>query len=328
MEYRKMGKWGVKLSCLGFGSYLNLGHKSDNKSSEKMVQTAYENGINFFDTADAYGVPDENGIKGQAEALLGKLLKPFRRSTLFVISKVFFAMGHWPNDKGLSAKHIKEGCEASLQRLQMDYLDVLMCHRPDPDTPLEETVRAMDDLIRQGKILYWGTSQWSPEQLVKANAVAGAMNARPIGVNEPSYNLLYRHPETSVFQVTAQEGIGNVTYSPLANGLLTGKYLPGKPLPKGSRASESDINGYMMTTYYKEENIEKSKRFKEIAEEMGLTAPLLAIAWCLRRPEVTSVILGARKAEQLEENLKAADVEIPEEVLTKLDELFPIAQAL
>jgi voltage-dependent potassium channel beta subunit len=323
MEYRKMGKWGVRLSCLGFGSYLNLGHKSDQESSKKMVTAAYENGINFFDTADAYGVPDENGIKGQAEELLGKLLKPFRRSSLFVISKVFFGMGHWPNDKGLSAKHIKEGCEASLKRLQMDYLDVLMCHRPDPDTPLEETVRAMDDLIRQGKILYWGTSQWSPEQLVKANAVAGALGAQTIGVNEPSYNLLYRSPEQGVFQTTAQEGIGNVTYSPLANGLLSGKYLPGKPVPKGSRAAESDINSYMMTTYFNEENLEKAKQFKQIAEEMGVTAPLLAIAWCLRRAEVTSVIIGARKPEQLEENLKAVDVKIPEEKAIKLDALFP-----
>ncbi len=323
MEYRRLGKWGVKVSSLGFGSFLNLGHKSNEETSEEMVKIAYDKGINFFDTADAYGVPDENGEKGQAERLLGKLFKDFRRSTLFIVTKVFFDMGFWPNDKGLSAKHVKEGCEASLRRLQTDYLDVLMCHRPDPETPIEETVWAMEDLIRRGKILYWGTSQWLPEQIVKANAVARELNARPISINEPSYNLLLRNAENGVFPVTYEEGIGNVTYSPLANGMLTGKYLPGEAAPEGSRAAESDINGFMLQTYYNEENKVKCQTFKKIAEDMGTTASNLAIAWCLRRKEVTSVIIGARKKEQFLENIKAIDLDLTEDVEKELDSLFP-----
>lgn len=323
MKYRKMGKWGAKLSCLGLGSYLNIGHKLSDEMSEEIVRTAYENGINFFDTADVYGIADSNGVKGRVEELLGRLLKDYRRSSLFVITKLFFDMGLWPNDRGLSAKHIKEGCEGSLKRLQMDYLDVLMCHRPDPDTPVEETVWAMEDLIRQGKILYWGVSEWTPEQISKAQSVARELNARPITINEPRYSLLYRQPEQGLFDVTSREGIGNVTFSPLGNGLLTGKYIPGQPAPEGTRASDPEINGFMMSTFYSEENKIKAQEFAKIAREMGATPSQLAIAWCLRRSEVTSVILGATKIEQLEDNLKACDMVITQDVVEILDRVFP-----
>jgi len=279
---------------------------------------AYENGINFFDTANAYH-------KGEAEKVLGKYLKAYSRSSLAVLSKVWAPMGTGPNDRGLSAKHIFEQCHASLDRLGMDYLDIYMCHRPDPSVPLEETIRAMEDLARQGKILYWGVSEWSPQDMVKAQAVARRINARPIGVNEPRYNLLYRYPEPEVFPTTANEGIGNVVFSPLAHGMVTGKYLPGEDAPEGTRAADPDQNAIIKDLYWTEENKVKGQELVKIAEEMGVTAAQLSMAWCLRRPEVTSVIIGATRVRQLEENLKAADIDVSDEIAAKLEALYPPA---
>ena len=321
MKYRQMGKWGVKLSCLGLGSYLTIGFKCDEETSRDTIRLAYDNGINFFDTANAYN-------KGEAERVLGKYLVDFPRSSLFVLTKVWAPMGDGPNDRGLSAKHIFEQCHASLKRLDMDYLDLYMCHRPDPTTPLEETIRAMEDLTRQGKILYWGISEWSAAQMVKAQAVAYRLNARPIGVNQPRYSLLYRYPEAEVFPTTAQEGIGNVVFSPLAHGMLTGKYLPGQEAPEGTRAADPDQNMVIKNLYWNEENKRKAQELVKIAGDMGVTAAQLSLAWCLRRPEVTSVILGARHVEQLKENLKAADIEIPDDVFRQLDKLYPPVSAV
>jgi len=320
MKYRQMGKWGVRLSAVGLGSYLTIGYKCDEETSRDTIKVAYDNGVNFFDTANAYNT-------GEGERVLGKYLKDYQRSSLVVLSKVFAPMGPGPNDRGLSAKHIYEQCHASLERLGMDYLDIYMCHRPDPTVPLEETVRAMEDLARQGKILYWGISEWSAAQIVKGQAVARELGARPIAVSEPRYNLLYRYPEEEVFPTTQSEGIGNVIFSPLAHGMVTGKYRPGEPAPEGSRAADPDQNGVMMDLYWEEEMKEKGQKMVEIAGEMGVTAAQLAIAWCLRRPEVTSAILGARRVEQVEENLKAVEIEIPDEVAAKLEELYPPAGA-
>ena len=316
MEYRQMGKWGVRLSCLGLGSYLTIGFKCDEKTSRETIRVAYDHGVNFFDTANAYH-------KGEAERVLGKCLAEYPRSSLVVLTKVWAPMGPGPNDRGLSAKHIFEQCHASLKRLGMDYVDVYMCHRPDPTTPLEETIRAMEDLARQGKILYWGVSEWSSTQIVKAQSVARELGARPIGVSEPRYSLLYRYPEKTLFPTTASEGIGNVVFSPLAHGMLTGKYPPGQPAPEGSRAADSEQNAVIMELYWNEENKRKGQELVRIAREMEVTAAQLALAWCLRRSEVTSVILGARRVEQLEENLKAVDIEVPDEVMAALDELYP-----
>ncbi len=307
MQYRQMGKWGVRLSVVGLGSYLTIGFKLDLKASRETVRAAYDAGINFFDTANAYAI-------GEAERVLGKCLAEYRRSSLFVITKIFAEMAEGPNDKGLSKKHIFEQCDASLERLGMDYVDLYMCHRPDPDTPLEETVRAMEDLARQGKILYWGVSEWPAELMVKANAIAREIGARGICVNEPRYSMLYRFPERSVFPTTAAEGIGNVVFSPLAHGMLTGKYKPGEDAPAGTRGASDDINMVLKMMYWSEENKEKSQELVSIAKELGTTAATLALAWCLRRPEVTSTIIGASKASQIEENVKAADLELPEEV--------------
>jgi voltage-dependent potassium channel beta subunit len=316
MRYRQMGTTGLRLSCLGLGSYLTIGYKCDEETSRDTIRVAYENGINFFDTANAYH-------KGEAEKALGKHLKAYPRSSLAVLSKVFSPMGTGPNDRGLSAKHIFEQCHASLDRLGMDYLDIYMCHRPDPSVPLEETIRAMEDLARQGKILYWGVSEWSPQDMVKAQAVAQRINARPIGVNEPRYNLLYRFPEPEVFPTTAAEGIGNVVFSPLAHGMVTGKYPPGQDAPEGTRAADPDQNAVIKALYWTEENKIKGQKLAEIAEGMGVTGAQLSIAWCLRRSEVTSVIIGATRVAQVEENLKAAEIDLPEDVVEQLEDLYP-----
>jgi len=319
MQYRKMGRSGVRLSAIGLGSYLTIGFKLDEQTSRATVRAAYDAGINFFDTANAYNT-------GEGERMLGKCLADFPRSSLFVITKVYAPMGKGPNEKGLSKKHIFEQCHASLQRLGMDYLDLYMCHRPDPETPLDETVRAMEDLARMGKILYWGVSEWPAELMVKANAVAREIGARGIVVNEPRYNLLYRHPEASVFPTTASEGIGNVIFSGLAHGMLTGKYQPGEDVPTGTRMARDDTNMVLKALYWSEENKRKCQEFVRIAGQLGTTAPVLALAWVLRRPEVTSAIIGATRVSQIEENLRAVDLKVPDDVVKKLDELFPAAK--
>ncbi len=316
MQYRKMGKWGVKLSVLGIGSYLTIGMKQDDKTARKIVARGFDAGINFIDTANAYN-------KGKAESALGRILKDHRRSSYFLLTKVYARMDSGPNDRGLSAKHIREQCEASLKRLQIDYVDLYMCHRADSDTPLEETIRAMEDLARQGKIIYWGVSEWPPLLIQKAQAIARQMNARTIGLSEPRYSLLYRYPENRLFPLTAEEGIGNVIFSGVAHGMLTGKYKPGEEAPPGTRAASDDTNMVIKSLYWNEENKKKSQELVRIATEMGCTAAQLSLAWCLRRPEVTSCIQGISRIEQLEDNLAAADLTISEEVLAKLDALFP-----
>ena len=316
MQYRKMGKYGVKLSCLGVGSYLTIGMKLDDETSREIVRHACENGINYFDTANAYNL-------GKAEIALGKCLAEFPRSSIFLLTKVYAAMGPGPNDRGLSAKHVREQCEASLERLGMDYIDLYMCHRPDPGAPLEETIRAMEDLARQGKIIYWGVSEWPSLLIQEAQSVAAGMKARLMGVTQPRYSLFWRWPERDLFPLTAREGIGNVTFSPVAHGMLTGKYQPGQPAAPGTRAADPETNSVIMAMYWKEEYKQKAQQFVKIAGEMGLTGAQLAVAWCLRRPEVTSVILGISRLDQLKENLKAVEVKIPEDVLKKLDVLFP-----
>ena len=316
MKYRQMGRWGVKLSCVGLGSYLTIGYKCDEETSRDTIRAAYEGGINFFDTANAYN-------RGGAEEMLGKCLADYDRSSVFVLTKVWAPMGDGPNDSGLSAKHIFEQCHASLRRLRMDYVDLYMCHRPDSETPLDETVRAMEDLARQGKVLYWGVSEWPAEMMAWANGIARQMGARCIGVDQPRYSLLYRYPESLLFPTLREEGIGCVCFSPLAHGMLTGKYNPGKPAPKGTRAADPDQNAVMKKLYWTDENMRKGKKLAKIAKDMGVTAAQLALAWCLRQGEVTSVIIGASKVSQVEENMKAADIEIPDDVLAKLDKLYP-----
>ncbi len=319
MQYRPLGKWGAKLSAVGLGSYLTIGFKLDEEQSWETVKTAYDLGINFFDTADAYNL-------GEGERVIGKCLRQFPRHTYFLITKVHAPMGPEPNNRGLSKKHIFEGCQASLQRLGLDYVDLYMCHRPDPDTPLEETVSAMEDLIRAGKILYWGVSEWPAEMMVEANAIARQLGARPIAVNEPRYSLLYRYPERSVFPTCGREGIGNVIFSGLAHGMLTGKYRPGEPIPAGTRGASDDTNKVLNALYMNEDNKTRSQQFVQLAADLGTNAAALALAWCLRRTEVTSTIIGATRSEQIRENVNAVDLQLSDDVLQQLDKLFPMPQ--
>lgn len=321
MQYRKMGKWGVKLSVIGLGSYLTIGFKIDDKTSRETIRKAYTGGVNFFDTADAYN-------NGEAEKVLGKYLSEFERSSIFLLTKCWAPISEEINDRGLSAKHIFESCHKSLKRLRTDYLDVLMCHRPDPDTPLEETVRALEDLTRQGKILYWGVSEWPAHLIVRANSIAREIGARPIGVSEPRYNLLYRYPERNLFPATEAEGIGNVVFSSLAHGMLTGKYKPGEEAQSGTRAADEDTNLIIKKLYWTEEHKQKAQEFVKIASGMGITPAQLAISWCLRNPAVTSVISGATKVSQVEDNLKASEIAIPDDAVGKIEKLYPPPEAV
>jgi len=316
MDYRQLGKWGPRVSVLGLGSYLTIGFKVDEEDSRRIVRAAYEAGINYFDTANRYG-------RGTGEEVLGRCLAEYPRSSLVVLTKGGNPMGDGPNDRGLTAKHLREQCHASLRRLGMDYVDIYMCHRPDPWTPLEETIRAMDDLARAGKILYWGVSEWPPWMMVKAQHLAKEMGARPLVVSQPRYNLLYRWPEAEVFPVTLAEGIGNVIFSPLAHGLLTGKYPPGKPPPGGTRAADPQQNFVIMKMYWSEENRRKGQQLAGIAVEMRTTAARLAIAWIMRQPAVSSVILGVSTVSQLEDNLGALELEISDSVLQQVEDLYP-----
>jgi aryl-alcohol dehydrogenase-like predicted oxidoreductase len=210
-----------------------------------------------------------------------------------------------------------------MKRLKTDYIDLYMCHRPDPDTPLEETIRALEDLARQGKIIYWGVSEWPAHLITRANHVAREIGARPIGVSEPRYNLLYRYPERNLFPATLAEGIGNVVFSALAHGMLTGKYKPGEEAPEGTRAADDDTNEVIKRLYWTEENKRRAQELVKIASGMGITAAQLALAWCLKHPAVTSVISAATKVSQVDDNIKAADVVIPDDVVRKIEGLYP-----
>ncbi len=317
MQYRRLGKWGVKVSAVGLGSYLTIGLHTPDDEARAQVRAALDAGINFIDTANAYN-------RGGAESALGRILKEVPRHSIVLATKVFSPMGDGPNDRGLSRKHIFEQCHASLQRLQTDYVDLYQCHRPDPSVPVEETVRAMNDLIRQGKVLYWGVSEWSGAQIAEANRIAGRLGCHPIASNQPRYSLLWRHPEREVYPISQAEGVGQVTFSPLAHGVLSGKYKPGQPPPGGTRAADPTQNAIMMDLYFKDDILERVQRLAKLAGELGATASQLALAWILTNPAISSIILGITKMSQLEDNLKAVELKIPEEALAEIDRLFPL----
>ncbi|HEX7593054.1 MAG TPA: aldo/keto reductase family protein, partial [Anaerolineae bacterium] len=311
------GKWGVKLSVIGVGSYLTYGYKVGDDVAKDCLRYAFDHGVNFFDTANVYN-------RGGAEQALGRLLADLPRESFVLATKVWGAMGEGPNDQGLSRKHIFEQCHASLRRLKMDYIDLYQCHRYDPTTPLEETIRAVNDLCRQGKILYWGVSEWSAAQIAQANGLCRQSGFQPMSSNQPRYNLFWRHPEREVFPLCEREGIGQVVFSPLAHGLLTGKYVPGNPPSEGTRASDPDLNEVILSLYWKEENLLKAKQLTEIARDLSVTAAQLSLAWCLRQSIVSSAITSATKVSQLEDNLKATEVTLPDHVLTQLDGIFSL----
>lgn len=314
MNYRSLGKSGTRMSELSLGGWLTFGRSvKDAKLARAIIVKAYESGINFYDIADVYS-------QGESEKMMGQVLAEFPRHTLIISSKTYWPMSDDVNDRGLSRKHIMESVEGSLKRIGADYLDIYFCHRYDDDTPLEETVRAMDDLVHQGKILYWGTSEWSGEQIQQAVDFCTAHNLYKPQVEQPEYNLYARKRfETDVMPTASRNGIGLVVWSPLASGLLTGKYDEG--LPKGARLAEVD---WLKDELYNQDPVDKARRLKPIADDLGLTRAELALAWCLRQPDLTSVITGASKVEQLEHNLKALNArdKLTPDVLARIDALF------
>lgn len=306
MQYRALGRTGVKLGAVSLGGWLTYGNTVDATATAAIVRRALELGVNHFDSADVYA-------QGECEAVLGKALEGVRRSSIVLASKVFWPVGPGPNDQGLSRKHIHESCAASLKRLKTDYLDLYYCHRFDPEVPIEEVIRSMEDLVTQGKILYWGVSCWTSGQI--REAIRLSRSHRP-AVDQPPYNLFDRNVEKDVLTTCAKEGVGVVTWSPLAQGVLTGKYLDGRPA--GSRGATEKVNKFM-ERYLSAPASAAVKQFVAIAKQAGLTPAQLAIGWCLRRPEVTSVIVGATSPAQIEETAVAGP--LPKEILPALDRL-------
>ncbi len=313
MEYRKLGKWGPKLSVISLGAWVTYGNQvKDEEKIREIVKLAYENGVNFYDNADVYA-------RGLAEEIMGRVLKDYPRHTLVLSSKVFWPMSEDVNDRGLSRKHIRESIEKSLKRLQTDYLDLYFAHRYDPEVPMEEIVSTFSQLVDEGKILYWGTSEWPPARIAEAVTFARENGLHPPAVEQPQYSLVYRdRVEKEIFPETRRFGLGVVVWSPLGMGLLTGKYDEG--LPSGARLTEYEPLRERLLT---EENRARVRKLKEIADRLGVTRAQLALAWVLRRGEVTSAITGATRPEQLEENLKAAELVLDEEALEEIEALFP-----
>jgi len=310
MQYRKMGRSGLELSVVALGGWLTFGGSIDDRATKKVLHAALDGGVNFIDLADVYS-------HGQAEKAARKALRSVERRHLVLSSKVFFRMSDDVNDRGLSRKHIMESCERSLRRLGTDYLDLYFCHRSDPTTPLEETARAMDDLVHQGKVLYWGTSVWPAELLRRAHDLAAVKNLYACRVEQPEYSLLQRKIETDVLPACRDLGLGVVCWSPLAGGALTGKYDDG--IPAASRGAQTDWLEGRLT----EANLVRLREFSALARGLGVTPAQLALAWVLRQEGVTSVITGATRAEQVVENLGAVDVVLSDDVAAQLAALFP-----
>ena len=315
MKYRRLGSAGMQVSAVSVGGWINFGeNKVDQDSARQVIETSYQRGINFFDIADIYG-------KGEAEKQIGAILKQYARHTLVISSKVYFPMSEEINDRGLSRKHIMESIDKTLQRTGAGYLDIYFCHRPDPETPILETARAMDDLIHQGKILYWGTSEWPAASIQEAYDLCERYNLYPPQSEQPQYSLLKREPvETEVLPVTTKTGIGLVVWSPLAGGMLTGKYDHG--IPEGTRFAREQ---WLHDTFVNERNRTIVRKLTPIAADLDVTRGQLALAWVLRQPGVSSVITGATKPTQVDENVRAAELELSDDVIAAIEEIVSAA---
>jgi voltage-dependent potassium channel beta subunit len=320
MEYRRMGRSGLQLSVLSYGSWVTFAKQIDDAVSDRLMSVAYDAGINFFDNAEVYS-------RGESEKMMGRVLtsKGWDRTSYCVSSKVFFGWrgeANKPNQTGLSRKHIMEACEEALGRLQVDYLDLYLCHRPDKNAPIDEVVRTMNTLIQQGKILYWGTSEWSAAEIMEAHMQARYLGLEGPAVEQPQYNLFERQKmEVDYAPIFRNIGLGTTIWSPLASGLLTGKYNDG--IPEGSRLSIEGFD-WLKDRTLSEERIGRVRQLEAVAKEMDTTLATLAIAWCIRNPNVTTAILGATREEQLTENLKALDVlpKLTAEVMTRIDDVM------
>ncbi len=313
MHYRNVGRWGLKISAVGLGSWLTFGGSVEEDTARACIRRAYELGVTFFDTANVYR-------RGRAEEVMGRALAGFPRSSYVVATKLFFPMGDGPNERGLSRKHVREQCDASLARLGVDYIDLYQCHRYDESTPLEETCAAMDGLVRAGKILYWGVSEWNADQIAHAVDLAAARGwAIPIS-NQPQYSALWRPVEQRVFPACRAYGLGNVVWSPLAMGILTGKYASVEHPPAGTRAAGDDAE--MMRRYFNQPVLDAVQRLKPVADEAGCTLAQLALAWCLRDPVVAAVISGASKVSQVEDNVRAGDLHLDPSLFARMDAIL------
>ena len=306
-----MGRSGVKVSEVSLGSWLTYGGSVAEEQARACIHKAYELGINFFDTANVY-------MRGAAEEIVGRALEGFERDSYFLATKVYFPMGEGPNDRGLSRKHITEQCHASLKRLGVDYVDLYQCHRYDEDTPLEETLRAVDDLVRQGKVLYVGVSEWTADQIADALRLAKEMNLDRIVSNQPRYNMIQRQIEAEIIPLCGREGVGQVVFSPLAQGVLTGKYLPGEAPEKGTRAADPESNRFMQQLM-NEEVLSAVDRLRPVASDAGLSMSQLALAWILAHDNVSSTIIGASRPEQVEDNAEASGVRLSPEIVSEID---------
>ncbi len=311
MDYRHLGRAGIRVSEIGLGAWLTFGAELDVDDASECVKAAVDAGINFLDNADAYA-------RGEAEQVLGLVIEKLglRRRDLVLSSKVYWPMSDDVNDRGLSRKHITESIEASLRRLGTEYVDLYFCHRYDVETPIEEVVRAMDDLVHQGKVLYWGTSVWSAAQIERGVATAKMHNAYPPQVEQPRYNMLDRHIEGEIVSVCQRHGMGLTVFSPLAQGLLTGKYNDG--IPDDSRAEKSEGLRNSLT----EQNLDRVRRLTDVAASLDLEMSQLALAWNLRWPEISSVITGATKPSHVESNARASGIHLPDDVLAEIEEIL------
>lgn len=311
MKYRKLGNTGLKVSEISLGSWLTYGGYVEKENAVHSIHKAYELGINFFDTANVYE-------KGAAEKVVGEALSRYSRDSYVLATKVFWPMGDGPNDRGLSRKHVMEQLHASLKRLGTDYVDIYYCHRFDPETPVEETLRTIDDLVTQGKILYAGVSEWSAVQMAEALAVADKYLLDRIVVNQPVYNMFNRYIEKDIIPLGAAKGIGQVVFSPLAQGLLSGKYTSLDSIPADSRAAKLQN----MRNGITEEKIAKVAQLDTVAKELDISVAQLALAWILRQPNVASALVGASRPGQVEENVKASGIVLSQDVLGTIEAIL------
>ena len=319
MEYRRLGKSGLQVSALSFGTWVTFAQQISQDTAEQLMTKAFDAGVNFFDNAEAYA-------DGRAEVVMGEILskRGWPRDEFLVSSKVFWG-GDKPNQTGLSRKHVFDACHAALRRLRVDYLDLYFCHRPDPDTPIEETVRAMSDLIHQGKVLYWGTSEWSAAGIMEAHGIARERGLVPPTMEQPQYNLFERAKVESEFApLYGDIGLGTTIWSPLASGLLTGKYNGGDP---GDTRTSLENYGWLKEQFSGDEarrRLEVVRRLGDLASDLGTNLPRLALAWCLKNPNVSTVITGASRVEQLQDNLQAVEVvpKLTAEIMERIEGLL------
>jgi len=315
MDFRFLGNSGLKISELTYGNWLTHGSQVENDTATACVRAALDVGITTFDTADVYA----NTV---AESVLGDALAGERRESLEILTKVFWPTGpKGPNDTGLSRKHIRESIDGSLKRLRTDYVDLYQAHRYDHETPLEETMQAFADVVRQGKALYIGVSEWTADQIRAGHALAKDLGVQLIS-NQPQYSMLWRVIEPEVVPTSRELGVSQIVWSPIAQGVLTGKYKPGAPLPEGSRATDEKGGANMIKSFLRDDVLERVQGLRPVADELGLTMAQLAIAWVLANDNVSAAIIGASRPEQVHDNAKAAGVELPAEVLKRIDEVL------